>query len=538
MRPPRQAPQGLRKRTGPRAPVPSTTAFRGDNMMSKGFGWKRWIMGSILLLGVVSFAFPQALSAKEKELRISASVFPETLDTGGFSAATFSLVFQMYDQLVHRTNDMKVTPGLATSWEVLSDSHWRFHLRKGVKFHDGSDFTAEDVKFSLDYVLHPDKPHGVTNRIAPIQEVKVVDRYTVDIYTKGVFATMLLGLSNASIEPKEFVKKNGRDALLRQAIGTGPFKLAVWEPGDRLEIVANKNYWGGAPKVDRVVVRQVPEATTRIASLLAGEADIIEEVPVDLIPQVESSSNAVIDSVPSNVGLILTMDTSKKPFDNPKVREAMQYAINKELILKQILRGNGELLDGQLLSRNAFGHNPNLKPFPYDPAKAKALLKEAGLANGFTTSITTRSGKYLSDVDMTNAIVGMLSEVGIKATVNVVEGGVYSKMTKAHDMGPIHLVGWYNLGEADYAMVWFTKKSNRAYWYNQEYEDLFIKGRSTLDTAKREKAYWRMAEIMREVNPSVFLFDIPTIYARSKKLTGWAPPSDKVLRLITADVAQ
>jgi peptide/nickel transport system substrate-binding protein len=209
----------------------------------------------------------------------------------------------------------------------------------------------------------------------------------------------------------------------------------------------------------------------------------------------------------------------------------MDYAIDKPLILKEMLGGTGSLLQGQLLTSNTFGFNPAIKARPYDPAKAKALLAEAGYANGFSTSITTRSGKYLSDVDICNAVAGMLAEVGIKAQVNVVEGGVFSKMAEAQDLGPAHLVGWYSLGDADFAAVWFTKGSGRSFWVDPEYEKLFLEARTTVDQDKRLAAYHRMMAIMHEANPAIFLYGLPSIYGVSKSLTGFNPPSDKILRL-------
>ncbi len=501
------------------------------------FLWKgkRFQWAGILLL-VMIIGAPHLVMAGEKTLMVGASVFPEKLSTGISSFASVSLMYQMIDPLVMRDDNMKLIPGLAHRWEALNPTTWRFYLRKGVKFHDGKECTAEDVKFTLDYVLNPKTIYARKRRITQIKETKIVDKYTVDIITKKPFPTLALGLSDVPIEPKHYHAAVGVEGMTKKPIGTGPFKLLKWVPGDRLELKANKDYWAGAPKVDKVIIRQIPEGSTRIASLLAGETQIIEEVPVDLIPEVRANDLTEITSIESTVGLCLTMDTQKKPFDNPKVRLAMDYAINKPLILQQMLRGQGTLLKGQLLPSNTFGYNPNLKARPYDPQKAKELLKEAGYPTGFKTSITTRSGKYLSDVDICNAVVGMLAQVGIKATVNVVEGGVYSKMVNKHDMGPIHMVGWYSLGDADYATVWFTQGSTRAYWYNEEYEKLFVKARSTVDQSAREKIYWRMMEIMHEENPSVFMFGLPSIYAKNKKLRGWNPRGDKCLRLNTASL--
>lgn len=475
-------------------------------------------------------------TASAKTLTIGVGVLPDSLGTRTSSFAIESLQYQTQEPLVIRGEDSQPKPDLAVSWEILNETTWRFHLRKGVKWHDGVEFTADDVKDTLDYALDPKVVYGNKGRIKGITEVKVVDKNTVDIVTNAPFPTLLLGLSDIPIEPKHYRAKAGPEMMGKHPIGTGPFVFDKWVPGDRYELTANKDYWGGAPKVDRIVLRQIPEGATRVASLLAGETQIIEEVPVDLIPTIEANGDTEIASVESTVGLCLTMDTRKPPFDNPKVRLAMDYAIDKPLILKQMLSGNGALLQSQLLTSNTFGNNSNLKARPYDPAKAKQLLKEAGYADGFETSITTRSGKYLSDVDITNAIAGMLREVGVKASVNVVEGGVFTKMAKAHDMGPMHIVGWYSLGDADLASVWFTEGSGRAFWKNDEYEKLFISGRSTVDENKRLQAYHRMMEIMREENPAVFLFGLPSIYAKRKNVVDWYPPADKVLYLRTVDL--
>jgi peptide/nickel transport system substrate-binding protein len=300
--------------------------------------------------------------------------------------------------------------------------------------------------------------------------------------------------------------------------------------------VANPSYWGGKPRIDRLVFRQIPEAATRVASLLAGETHIIEEVPVDLIPRIKSARLAELASVATSGSLVLTFDTRKPPFNDPRVRLAVDLAIDRGLINDEILAGTGEILQGQLLTKETFGFNPNLKARPYDPARAKQLLAEAGYPNGFATSITNRSGRYVSDVEIGNAIGGFLDKIGVRTQVNVVEGGVYSRMATAMDMGPMHMVGWYSLGDADFNTVWFTDASKRAFWKNDEYERLFNEARSTVDEKKRLQAYHRMMEIMHAENPAVFLYGVPSVYGKSKALAGWVPPSDRLLRLSKSDL--
>ena len=405
-----------------------------------------------------------------------------------------------------------------------------------MRFHDGVPFTASDVKHTLDYVLDPLSAHSGNQRIEQIQAVTIIDEHTVEIRTDGPFPTLALGLSDIPIEAKHYHARTTKQQRARQPLGTGPFVFARWVPGDRYEVTANPSYWGGAPRVQRVIFRQIPESSTRLASLLAHETHIIEELPVDLIPRVEATPGLEVAPVESGVALVLTFDTRKPPFDDVAVRVALDHAIDKPLILEALLRGKGQVLDGQLLTATTPGHNPEIHPRPYDLARARALLAEAGYPAGFATSITTRSSKYTSDVFIANAVAGMLSKVGVTAQVNVVEGGVFSKMVRAKDLGPIHMVGWYSLGDPDFAAVWFTESSGYSLWYNREYEELFLQARSTIDNASRMRIYRRMMEIMYAEAPAIFLFALPSIYAKSSRVTGWQPPADKVLRLQRASL--
>ena len=487
---------------------------------------------SLLLSCVVPAMAPPAAAA-QKVLQVGIAAFPDNLSTSLSSYASRNLLFQMYEGLVARGNDSNLQPALAERWEALSPTQWRFYLRKGVTFHNGTPFTAEDVKDTFDYILG-DNIYGIKSRVDQLEKVDVVDPYTVEFTTRAPFPTLLIALAEIPIESKAYIAKVGREGAQKHPVGTGPFEFVRWVPGDTLELRASKTYWDGTPQIERVIMRQIPEGSTRVASLLAGETQIIEEVPMDLIDAVKRSSKAEIASVESTVGLMFTFDTRKPPFDNPKVREALNYAVNKELILEKLLYGNGTVLQGQPITSNTFGFNPELKPYPYDPEKARALLREAGYPDGFATSITTRSGKYLSDVDVCNAVAGNLREIGVKATVNVVEGGVFSKMIKAEDLGPMHIVGWYSIGDADFATVWFTQGSKRAFWKNDEYEKLFVEARSTVDQSARLKAYNRMMEIFRAENPALCMFGLPSVYGKSKQLTNWVAPSDKFLQLAKA----
>jgi peptide/nickel transport system substrate-binding protein len=474
--------------------------------------------------------------AGDKTLTVGAAIFPDSLRAGNLTYAALSLVAQTNDFLVARDNKGDLQPALATRWEAIDPTTMRFHLRQGVKFSDGVAFTADDVVFTLDRVLDPKAAYGQAARINLVQSVTAIDKYTVDIKTKSIFPTLILGLSDIVIEPRHYFDKVGAEGVAAHPVGTGPFVFEKWVPGDRYTLTANKDYWDGAPKIDRLVIRAIPDGSTRVASLVTGESQIIEEVPVDLIDQVDASGIATVDEIATTVGLVLTFNPRLKPFDNPKIREAFDYAIDKPLILKQILKGRGELLQAQILTKGVLGWNAELKARPYDPAKAKQMLQAAGYDFSTPVVITTLNGKYVSDTDISNAAAGMLNKIGIAATVEVVEGGTFQQMTNAQKWGALHVNGWYSLGDADFASVWYTKDGKRSNWIDPEFEQLFVAARSTTDKAEREKTYHRMMEILSQQTPAIFLFGLPSLYGVNKDVTGFGAASDKVLRLTKVQV--
>jgi peptide/nickel transport system substrate-binding protein len=492
---------------------------------------RRFILGMAAV-----FALGGPVYAAEKTLTVGASVFPDSLRSGTSSYASLSLLEQTSDPLLARDNKGDLHPALATSWEAIDPTTMRLHLRQGVKFSDGADFTADDVVFTIGRVIDPKTAYAMLSRIGQVESATAVDPRTVDIKTKTVFPTLLRGLSDIIIEPRHYYEKAGAAAVASHPIGTGPFIFQEWVPGDHYTLTANKDYWGGAPKFDKLVIRTIPDGSTRVASLVTGESQIIEEVPIDLIDQVNESGAANVDEISTTVGLVLTFDPTLKPFDDPKVREAFDYAIDKPLILKQILKGQGEILQGQVLTKGVLGWNPDLKARPYDPVKAKQMLRDAGYDFNTPVPITTQNGKYVSDTDICNAVAGMLNQIGVKATVNVVEGGVYQQMTVAQKLGALYMIGWYSVGDADFASVWYTKSGYRTKWTDPEYEQLFVAARSTADVAERVKDYHRMMEILNQQSPSLFLFGLPSLYGVSKGISGFGAAADKLLRLTKVEL--
>jgi len=474
--------------------------------------------------------------AAGKTLTIGAAIFPDNLRAGNLTYAATSLVAQTNDFLVARDDSGALQPALATKWEAIDPLTMRFHLRPGVKFTDGVDFTADDVVFTIGRVQDPNAAYGQAARINLVTSAVAVDKLTVDIKSKSIFPTLLLGLSDIVMEPRHYFEKVGASGVAARPMGTGPYIFESWVPGDKYVLTANKNYWGGGPVIDRLVIRAIPDGASRVAALVTGESQIIEEVPVDLIDQVDSSDSARVDSIPTTVGLVLTFNPRLKPFDNPKVREAFDYAIDKPLILKQILKGRGELLQSQILTKGVLGWNPDLKARPFDPAKAKQMLVEAGYDFSTPVTITTLNGKYVSDTDICNAAAGMLANIGIKATVEIVEGGTFQQMTSAQKWGALHVNGWYSLGDGDFASVWYTEAGKRSNWIDPAFDKMFVEARSTNDTAERTRIYNRMMALLAEQTPAIFMFGLPSLYGVARNIAGFGASSDKILRLAKVEI--
>ncbi len=481
-------------------------------------------------------ALARPAHAAGKTLTIGAAIFPDNLRAGNLTYAATSLVAQTNDFLVARDDSGALQPALALKWEAIDPTTMRFHLRPGVKFTDGVDFTADDVVFTIGRVQDPKAAYGQAARINQVASAVAVDKLTVDVKTKAIFPTLLLGLSDIVMEPRHYFEKVGASGVANKPMGTGPHIFESWVPGDRYVLTANKNYWGGAPRIDRLVIRAIPDGASRVASLVTGESQIIEDGPVDRIDQVEAAGNVRVDSIPTTVGLVLTFNPRLKPFDNPKIREAFDYAIDKPLILKQILKGRGELLQSQILTKGVLGWNPDLKARPFDPVKARQMLVEAGYDFATPVTITTLNGKYVSDTDICNAAAGMLNKIGVKATVEIVEGGTFQQMTSAQKWGALHVNGWYSLGDGDFASVWYTEAGKRSNWIDPAFDKMFVEARSTNDTAERVKVYHRMMAVLAAETPAIFMFGLPSLYGVAKNVAGFGASSDKILRLAKAEL--
>jgi len=355
---------------------------------------------------------------------------------------TFLLAFNqnIYEPLIRRGQEMKPEPGLATEWQQTAPDVWRFKLRQGVKFHDGTPFNADDVVFSYDRATHPGS--NLASPLATVKEVKKIDDFTIDVITDGPDPILPYNLPTIAIMSKKWCEehnttraadltKNEESYATRNANGTGPFMLKEREPDVKTVLVKNPHWWGLKDEpidIDEVVFSRIANAATRVAALLSGELDMIYTVPPQDTDRIAKTAGMKVWQTPELRTIFLGMDQSrdellesnvkgKNPFKDKRVRQAFYEAIDEDAIAAKVMRGFAHPT-ALMVGPGINGYDPALdKRFPYDPDAAKKLLAEAGYPNGFEVGFDCPNDRYVNDEAICQAVVAMLARIGVKANL-------------------------------------------------------------------------------------------------------------------------
>ncbi len=429
---------------------------------------------------------------------------------------TMSVCYNLHDTLFFPQEDASVKPALAEKWEKIDDLTWKITLRKGVTFHNGEPLNAQAVKFSFDRVFDPEIKCPHKGKLSAFKEVKVLDDLTFEIKTEKSFAPGLYMLGiYLPIVPPEYIKKVGDTKYNTDPVGCGPYKLSKWVRGESVILERYDNYYGPKPYYAKVVFKTVPEATSRVASLITGEADVISGIAVHQRKKITDSGKAYL-TPQMGVMPYLGLNTYKPPFNDVRVRQAANYAVNRELINKALFNNKAILCSGPISPRT-FGHDPSLKPYPYDPAKAKALLKEAGHPDGVEVRLAYPT--YMSQIqEQVEAIAANLAESGFKATLEPFERAVMWERYKGkkHQM---YIYWWDDAPEPDrYMYSLFHSKSRDYYYKNEAIDALLDKGRTIMDRAERAKVYNEIDRILYKDAPWVYLYVIPEVFGVSNNV--------------------
>lgn len=495
-----------------------------------------------LVLGISFFGF-----AQEKTLVVAIEHDIMTLDPGNHrDRETETVIRNMFDGLVTRTPDMEIVPELAVSWERPSPNEWVFHLRDGVTWHDGVPFTADDVKFTIDRTVKEGMIAGQTSPrkglLGPVTGAEVIDRLTVKIITSTPWPALISFLPFHEMVPKHYVEEVGDEYFAEHPVGTGPFKFVRWDKGVQVVMERYEDYYGGSPdippvgpaKVDRVIFRIIPETSTRIAALRAGEVHIATRIPVDLIPEIEADPSLQVMAVRGTRSTFIEMNVTKPPFDNVLVRRAMNYAIDVDKIVELVLAGLATPIPS-LLSPDSPFYKP-LEPYGYDPERARALLAEAGYPDGFELTIDCED--YLKDVAV--VVAQMLRQVGIDAKVQVWEWGVLKPKLLAHERA-MWITDWGN-GSLDPTGIMHPKlvtrqRGNYSGYSSCLYDGLFeFANNVTLDPESRKEAFHIAQEVIYYDAPMVFLYVAQEVYGVSRRVVNWRPSPDSRINLHDVDL--
>jgi len=487
---------------------------------------------------------------RASEIRVGYTQDALTLDPANPGTRdTETIIRNMYDGLLTRDANMHVVPELAESWRQVDPVTYEFRLREGVHFHDGSPMTAEDVKFTMERVLGGNIG-GQTNPrkdlLGPLTRVDIVDPQTVRFVLKSPWPLLPAILPFQEIVSEAFVKQVGDDGLVSQEDGTGPFRLKEWSRGDRIVMERVPDYYGGSPevppagpaRVDRVIYKIMPDNASRVAALLAGDIDIVNALPVTSIAQVRDNPGTTVMTVNGTRTFFISINNGKPPFNDVRVRRALNHAVDRKLIVARLLNGLATPLNG-VLSPDAFGFNADLPEYAYDPAQAKSLLAEAGVANLHLTIDVDGASK-----DIAEAIASMMTRSGIEAKVRVWEIAVivpiWRDAAKRQDHD-VFLTSWGNasLDPSDIMLptVRGGGRANSAGYANPEVDKLLDQADVETDPVKRRDAYLKVQQIVHDDAPWVFLWLPQDVYGVSKRLHGFKPSADGKIYLsrVSAD---
>src|SRR6267142_1158387 len=470
-----------------------------------------------------------ASAAPTGEAKIGLAAEPNTFDphlTVGRNTQIF--IANVYDGLTARDVQGNLVPGLAETWKRLNATTWQFTLRKGVKFHNGDDFNAECVKFTLDRATNPETKATISSELSTIATTEVVDPYTVNVLTKTpdfLLPVRLGELFGLMLSPKH-TNAAGKEAIAIKPNGTGPFKLATWAKNERLVLEANESDWRGAPRVKTIVVRPILEDAARVAALQAGEVDLIAPVPHVRIAELQKNDKLVIKTIAAPRIFHVTIDVRKPPFDNVKVRQALNYAVDVNAILKTLYFGHGTRL-ATVVDKGALGYDPSVQPYPYDPGKARALLAEAGFPNGFEVEFDSFTGSIADHSKPAEAIVGYLQKVGIKVKSNVFEFSTFGPRRVQNQTAPLFI---YSIGDAylepSWVIRWLTQGGLGMHYKNPKLAEMMTKIEATDDRAKRAPQYSDVQKLIKDEAPFIFLFQADAVFGMSTRID-YAPRPDE-----------
>ena len=489
-------------------------------------------------------------AAAPTNLTIAVGVDADTLDPAGQTTTTVAnMVDYMFDSLLWPNDERsgvqsgqpqytKLVPQLATSWTVSPDGRtYTFKLRQGVKFQDGTDFNADAVKFNIQRLLDPAVRNPNRYYFTDVDETRIdtPDPYTVVLHLKQTSPTLLGRLASGPAEmlSPTAVKKIGNDKIPLGPIdaGTGPYIFKEWVHGDHITLVRNPSYWGRKPYFDTVTFRVVPNAGTRETMLRAGDVQMAFEPPAPDVPALRKDPGLTVVSGPSDRDVFLGLNTQWGPFKDVRVRQAMNYAVNKDAIIHSVLFGLGHVLESPMTPA-LFGY-ARIQPggWPFNPTEAKKMLAEAGFPEGFSVDFRTPTGRYIQDYQFAQAVAAQLQNVGIHANISTSDWPTYVHwLLTPLAQTPLQMfaLGWATQYLDADGQLYGQFYSGQAppnglapmFYKDPQVDALLLQGQIVPDPAKRQQIYKQAQELIWKDAPWVFLWSQDFYVVTSSHLAG------------------
>jgi peptide/nickel transport system substrate-binding protein len=508
----------------------------------------RFAAALLVLIGLIA----QPLHAADISIALSADV--TSLDPHFHNLTPNNNVANhIFESLVTKDARGQLKPALAESWRTIDDLTWEFKLRRGVKFHDGSDFTATDVAFTIDRVpTVPNSPSPFTTYSKQITEKIIVDPYTIRFKTAAPYPLMANDMGTIMIVSSRAAKGAATEDFNtgKATIGTGPLKFVRWQKGDRIELARNDAYWGPKSPWDRVVFRIITSDPTRVASLLAGEVRAIENVPTADLSKLLKNPDVSIYRIVSHRVMYLHLDSNRdttpfatdkagkplphNPLKDVRVRRALSKAINRQALVDRVMEGAARAT-GQLMPEGMFGYMPALKPEPYDPEGARKLLAEAGYADGFGLTLHGPNDRYVNDDQVAQAIAQMFSRVGVTTRVETMPSSVY--FTRANKLEfSMMLVGWgSDTAEASSPLKALLAtfdnqkgmgQANRGRYSSPKMDALLQQALATVDDKRREVLLQQATQVAMSDVGIIPLYHQENVWATRKGIV-YTPRADE-----------
>lgn len=495
---------------------------------------------AVAILAVISGCSRQSvdLGTADSDDVIVASISgePDQLDPHSTTSYfAFEVLENVYDTLVEPDEEFNMQPALAESWEVSDDElTWTFHLREGVTFHDGSDFTADDVVYSYRRIIDGELANAW--KLTMLTDVRAVDDHTVEIDVDAPSPTLLSALGG--FKGVAIVEEGNAESgdITTEPVGTGPFAVDSARPGDSVTLKANEDYWGGAPEVAGVQFRYITEHNTAVAALRSGEIDWTDSIPPQQFGTLDKDQSLHIESVISNDYWYVAMNEAKEPFDDPQVRQAIAYAVDRDSIAQATGFGTSEVNQTAIPGSSPWAYD--YAPFERDTDKAQQLLDEAGVSDLSMELMVTN--EYPETVTAAQVIADNLSDVGISVSITTLDFGSWLDRQGQGDFDAL-MLGW--LGNIDpddyyYAQHHSEGPSNSQGYSNPEVDKLLDAGRVEMDEGKRHELYEQAAKHIVDDVSYLYLYNPAVIQAHTSRLEGYTIRSDRAVRFRDAKLTE